>query len=101
MDVLYNENGQDLVIKLRGELDHHFATEAKGKIDEKLNCGQIKNLTFDMESLDFIDSSAIGFIIGRYKIIKKNDGKLEIINASHKIRRILDMSGVGKIINIK
>ena len=54
-----------------------------------------------MEKLDFIDSSAIGFIIGRYKIVKKNDGKLEIINTSHKIRRILDMSGVGKIINIK
>ena len=101
MNVLYNENGQDLVIKLAGELDHHFATEAKSKIDEKLNRGQIKNLTFDMEKIDFIDSSAIGFIIGRYKIIKKNDGKLEIINASHKIRKILDMSGVGKIINIK
>lgn len=101
MNVLYNENGQDLVIKLAGELDHHFATEAKSKIDEKLNGGQIKNLTFDMEKIDFIDSSAIGFIIGRYKIIKKNDGKLEIINASHKIRKILDMSGVGKIINIK
>ncbi len=101
MNVLYTENGQDLMIKLTGELDHHFASEAKNKIDERLKCGQIKNLTFDMEKLDFIDSSGIGFIIGRYKIIKKNDGKLEIINASHKIRKILDMSGVGKIINIK
>lgn len=89
------------MIKLTGELDHHFATEAKSKIDEKLKNGQIKNLTFDMGKLDFIDSSGIGFIIGRYKLIKKNDGKLEIINASHKIRKILDMSGVGKIINIK
>jgi len=101
VDILYNENGQNLTVKLKGELDHHFATESRGKIDERLNSGQVKNLTFDMEKLDFIDSSAIGFIIGRYKIVKKNDGKLEIINASHKIRRILDMSGVGKIINIK
>ena len=69
MDVLYNENGQDLVIKLTGELDHHFATEAKSKIDERLKSGQIKNLTIDMGKLDFIDSSGIGFIIGRYKII--------------------------------
>jgi stage II sporulation protein AA (anti-sigma F factor antagonist) len=101
VDILCSENGQDLIVKLKGELDHHFTTEFKGKIDEKLNGGQIKNLTFDMEKIDFVDSSAIGFIIGRYKIVKKNNGKLEIINASHKIRRILDMSGVGKIINIK
>ena len=101
MNVLYNENGQDLVVKLSGELDHHFASEAKNKIDERLNSGVIKNLTIDMGKLDFIDSSGIGFIIGRYKIVKKNDGKLEIINASHKIRKILDMSGIGKIINIK
>ena len=101
MDISCIESGQDLVVKLKGELDHHFATEFKGIIDEKLNSGQVRKLTFDMEKLDFIDSSAIGFIIGRYKIIKKNDGKLEIINASHKIRRILDMSGIGKIINVK
>ncbi len=101
MNILYNENGQDLIVKLKGDLDHHFATEYRDKIDQRLNSGQVKNLIFDMEKLDFIDSSAIGFIIGRYKIVKKSDGKLEIINASHKIRRILDMSGVGKIINIK
>jgi stage II sporulation protein AA (anti-sigma F factor antagonist) len=101
VDILCNENGQDLIVKLKGELDHHFATEFRGKIDERLNSGQVKNLIFDMEKLDFIDSSAIGFIIGRYKIVKKNNGKLEITNASHKIRRILDMSGIGKIINIK
>lgn len=101
MDILCSENGQDLVVKLKGEIDHHFTMEFKGKIDERLKVGRVKNLTFDMEKIDFVDSSAIGFIIGRYKIVKKNDGKLEIINASHKVRRILDMSGVGKIINIK
>ena len=101
MNVLYAENGQDLLIQLSGELDHHYAFETKNKLDQMLTSGKIKNLTIDMEKLDFIDSSGIGFIIGRYKIIKKNGGKLEIINASHKIRKILDMSGIGKIINIK
>lgn len=101
MNVTYLENGQDLIIKLKGELDHHFASGCKKAIDEKLKNNKICNLTFDMKGVEFIDSSAIGFIIGRYKILKKNDGKLEIINASHKVKRILDMSGIGKIIKIK
>ncbi|QSX06386.1 anti-sigma factor antagonist [Sedimentibacter sp. zth1] len=101
MNVVYIENGQDLLIKLKGELDHHSATECKKIIDEKLTSGKINNLTIDVKGLDFIDSSAIGFIIGRYKVLKKNEGNLDIINTSHKLKKVLDMSGIGKIIKIK
>lgn len=101
MNVVYSGNGRNLSIKLMGELDHHFADKARKIIDDKLTNDKIENLTIDMGNLDFIDSSGIGFIIGRYKIVKKNNGNLNIINASQKVKKILDMSGMGKIINIK
>ena len=100
MRVLYKEDNDSLVISLCGELDHHFASEIKSKIDKKLKSGSVKSVVLDMKGVDFIDSSAIGFIIGRYKVARQNNSSLKIINASPKIKRILDMSGIGKIIKI-
>lgn len=101
MNLEFIESGQALTIKLKGELDHHSADESRVLIDEKLNAGKFNKIVIDFKSLDFIDSSGIGFVIGRYKAIRKKGGVIEIINANKKIRKILDMSGIGKIIEIK
>ena len=101
MNLEFIESGQALTIRLKGELDHHSADESRILIDEKINKGKFKKLIIDFKNLDFIDSSGIGFVIGRYKVIRKRNGAIEIINANAKVRKILDMSGIGKIIEIK
>ena len=101
MNIQFIETGQVLTIKLKGDLDHHSADEVRGLIDEKIKNEKFNKLVIDFKGLDFIDSSGIGFVIGRYKVIRKRNGVIEIVNASNKVRKILDMSGIGKIINIK
>lgn len=101
VNIQFIETGQVLTIKLKGELDHHGADEVRVLIDEKIKNDKFKKLVIDFKNLDFIDSSGIGFVIGRYKVIRKRNGVIEIVNASKKVKRILDMSGIGKIINIK
>lgn len=100
MNLEFKEDGQELMIKLKGELDHHGADEIRDKVDEKIQSEKYSKITIDVGNLDFIDSSGIGFVIGRYKIMRTTNGVLEIANASKKVRKILDMSGIGKIINI-
>jgi stage II sporulation protein AA (anti-sigma F factor antagonist) len=47
-----------------------------------------------------MDSSGIGMIIGRYKLINDKGGRIVIININQKLRRIFDMSGLHKLIKI-
>ncbi|MEL7646471.1 MAG: anti-sigma factor antagonist [Sedimentibacter sp.] len=101
MNLEFVESGQTMTIRLKGDLDHHSADESRVLIDEKIKDEKYNKIVIDMKSLDFIDSSGIGFVIGRYKVIRKRNGVIEIVNASKKVRKILDMSGIGKIINIK
>jgi len=101
VNIQFIETTNVLTIKLKGELDHHSADEARILIDEKIKNENFNKLVIDFKGLDFIDSSGIGFIIGRYKVIRKRNGVIEIVNAGKKIRKILDMSGIGKIIKIK
>ena len=48
-----------------------------------------------------MDSAGIGLIIWRYKTVLSYGGTLEVRNVSEKLRKILEMSGIHKIINIK
>ena len=48
-----------------------------------------------------MDSSGIGMVLGRYKLVKMLGGNFEIINVNKRLKRIFDMSGVSRIIEIK
>ena len=87
-----------LVVSLEGELDHHTASQVREYMDEKLEDPTIKNIVMDIKGLNFMDSSGIGVLIGRYKVIAKRGGKLGVANISSHIDRIFEVSGLYKII---
>lgn len=47
-----------------------------------------------------MDSSGIGVIIGRYKKISAEGGKVSIINANERVEKVFNLSGMNKIIDI-
>ena len=48
-----------------------------------------------------MDSAGIGMVLGRYKMMKLIGGSLEIVNISSTVKRILEMSGINKIIPLE
>ena len=47
-----------------------------------------------------MDSSGIGVIIGRYKKISNEGGKVSVVNVNDRVKKIFNLSGMNKIINI-
>ena len=60
----------------------------------------IKNIVFDFKNIRFMDSSGIGVIIGRYKKISSEGGKVSVVNVNDRVKKIFNLSGMNKIINI-
>lgn len=94
----YEVINQCLVIRLHKELDHHSSLSIREKTDKMLDRGAIKNIIFDFEEANFMDSSGIGVIMGRYKRVLFTGGKVAVTNVSDTIDRILKLSGLYKII---
>ena len=88
-----------LVVKPEGEIDHHAAEQMRAEIDREINLRGIQNLIFDFDKVTFMDSSGIGVIIGRYKQIQSRGGKTLIIRVKPQVDRILEISGINKIID--
>lgn len=98
MIINFINKGKLLISVLSGELDHHSAESVRIKIDNKLDeLGKV-NLLFDFSGVNFMDSSGIGVVIGRYKKISEYGGKVGIINLKPEIKRIFEIGGLFRIV---
>ncbi|MCQ1530999.1 anti-sigma F factor antagonist [Lutispora saccharofermentans] len=98
MQVNFETLNNILIIKLNGELDHHSSSYVRDEIDDEILAKNPKNILFDMSHLNFMDSSGIGVIIGRYKFIASNGGKVGIVSMKPQIKRIYEICGLKRII---
>ena len=89
-----------LTIFLPPEVDHHSAEEIKRESDKLIKDKHIKYVIFDFGGTNFMDSSGIGVIMGRYKIIRLVGGEVWAVHANARIKKILTMSGMTKIMQI-
>lgn len=89
-----------LTIFLPHELDHHNAEEIRKESDHLIEKNHIRYVIFDFEQTNFMDSSGIGVIMGRYKRIYMLGGEVCAVHTNERMKKILIMSGVTKIVQI-
>ena len=95
----YNED-KLLILKLTEEIDECTVQKIRRKADYEIERYMPRKVIFDFNSVTFMDSAGIGLIIGRYRIANMLGGTIEITNVTDSIRRVLELSGILKIIKI-
>lgn len=101
MEIQYLKEDKILKLKITEELDHHAVEKLRRKADYEIERYIPRKVIFDFNNVSFMDSAGIGLILGRYRNISTLGGRLEVINVSETVNKILIMSGVNKIIDIK
>mgnify|MGYP003441922527 CR=1 FL=1 len=89
-----------LMVRMPKEVDHHETAALSKKADEYLMNDKVFNIVFDLEDTKLMDRSGIGIIVGRYRKVECFGGKVIAINCNRQIRKILDLSGLHKYIEI-
>lgn len=83
-----------LVIRIDGEVDISSSDELRGKIEKFLDKKAVRHLVLDLSKVSFIDSSGLGVILGRYKRINRNGGRVIIAGLQPQVRRVMQLSGL-------
>ena len=86
-----------LYVLLCGELDEHSATHTKIELDQVFSGGKFTQIIIDLSELDFMDSTGIGVLIGRYKKMKDRQIPIYICNPSSTTEKIFKMTGLYEI----
>ena len=82
---------------LSGELDHHTAAEVREKIDAAILQGRCAVLVLDLSGLTFMDSSGIGLIMGRYRLIRSLGSTMRLHGATKRMQTVLRLAGMEKL----
>ena len=90
------QNGT-VTARLSGEIDHHIAPQLRGQIDARCESLRPARLVLDFGRVGFMDSSGIGLVMGRYRMISLLGGRLEVVNIPENLRKIFVLSGLEKL----
>ena len=91
-------DGDRLIVRLAGELDHFCAQSTRRELDAMIADPSVRTLILDFTTLQFMDSSGIGVILGRYRQMRDRGGAVCVTHMNRHIARIFHMSGMDRII---
>ena len=86
-----------LYLSLKGELDENTATYTRETLDTLLDSENFGQVIIDLGELEFMDSTGVGIMIGRYKKLKDKNVGIYLTNPNKHIDKIFEMPGLYKI----
>lgn len=95
------KRGNTLVVSLSGEIDHHSAVSVRSEIDAAIYEMGPEKTVLDLSNINFMDSSGLGLIMGRYALMQKLGGVLTLKNPNERVVKIFELAGLGRIIKIE
>ena len=97
MEVAAKCEGRELELFLQGELDHHGAKGLLQRLDREIETALPLRLTLDFSAVTFMDSSGIGLVMGRYRLMQLAGGRLSVTGASERIQKIMRLAGLDRL----
>lgn len=83
---------------INGDIDHHTAPSIRESIDDAIIVNEkAEKIVLDFSGVTFMDSSGVGLVMGRYRLLHPMGRELSVINLSERDYKIFKMSGLEKI----
>ena len=92
-------DGERHVLAVRGEIDLFTAPELKQVLAESIEAGRVR-IIVDLTETTFLDSTALGVLIGAVKRLRSRDGALAIVNVDENIAKTFEITGLDQIFTI-
>jgi len=87
------------VVAVRGEIDLFTAPELKQKLTDAIEGGKSR-IVVDLSDTSFLDSTALGVLIGAVKRLRTREGALVIVNVDQNIAKTFEITGLDQIFTI-
>lgn len=91
-------DGDSIIVRLDGELDHCCAQSVRRQLDDLISLPFLRCLILDFSALTFMDSSGIGVILGRYRLLRDRGCSMAVMHMNDHVSRIFHMSGMDRVI---
>ena len=88
-----------LYMRLSGEMDEHNAASARRTADKLAeDFAGSERAVIDLKEVSFMDSTGIGFLIGRYKKLQRLGIEVYLKNPNPTADKVLSLGGIYTLI---
>ena len=95
-----HHDGSTLRFGILGDVDHHGAKDLRQSMDSALYFYRPSTCVIDLSRVEFMDSSGLGLIMGRYALVKQYGGTLAVLDPSPAVLKIIRLAGMERMISI-
>jgi len=96
--LMHEKQRGTMTVRLTGDLDHSTAMKIREELDGLIADPGVKRLVLDLSGLGFMDSSGIGMMLGRYKVMMRRGGSVAVRPGCAQVDRLMELSGLYQII---
>ncbi|WP_071432030.1 STAS domain-containing protein [Angelakisella massiliensis] len=88
---------EQMTARLAGEIDHHAAQQLREEIDSRAQQCRPQRLVLDFARVEFMDSSGIGLVLGRYRLMEELGGQLIVTGLPRHLRKVMRVAGIESL----
>ncbi len=99
LTVSTGERGALTVVHVGGEIDVYTAPLLREALDKQVSAGRV-DLVVDLDEVTFMDSTGLGVLVGRLKLVRSQGGTLRIVSSQDRILKVFKITGLDKVFHI-
>ena len=94
-----------VVVDVAGSVDVYTAAELRSGLDGQIQRGRIRLAQLSirgelLDDVDFLDSTGLGVLVARLKVVRSQNGWLKLVCTSEKVLRVFRITGLDKVFAI-
>ena len=86
-----------VTVYLTGEIDHHNILGIREDIDDTVRRANATCLELNFAGVEFMDSSGIGLVLGRFRLMQDLEGKLIVTNLPNHLKKVMRVAGIENL----
>jgi anti-sigma B factor antagonist len=92
--------GHTAVLRIGGEVDLYTTPQVKEEVLALID-GGVRRLVVDLSNTAYLDSTALGALVGALKRLREHDGDLRLANPQPRIRKLLEITRLAKVFEVR
>ncbi len=99
LSVITSQQDDVRVVTVTGEVDVHTAAQLRAALDDEITAGHTR-IVLDLNGVGFLDSTGLGVLVGRLKLVRNHSGWLRIVCSNDRVLRVFRITGLDKVFGI-
>lgn len=91
--------GECTTVHVAGEIDVYTAPALRRQLDEEIQRG-CRDLVVDLGGVTFLDSTGLGVLVGRLKLIRAQGGMMRIVGAQERVLKVFTITGLDRVFEL-